>query len=181
LVLENLQADPPARLFFRFPIQFVLVVSQTPQPERETMIAKCDCQQCGQPLEFEAEHNGQFIICPECGKGTVLLLPTQTKTQTAAAPPPAKPKIKDPIESGIVMTLEGIGGAFFIIGVLGVAVGVLAVFMIASLGGNNGSQPEEIMYAVAFAVVSIAQAFIIKTLFFALAEIIRQLRRIAVK
>ena len=50
------------------------------------MIAKCECQQCRQPIEFEAAELersgetpyrvlGQSIDCPHCGKSTQLYLP----------------------------------------------------------------------------------------------------------
>ncbi len=36
------------------------------------MIAKCPCQHCGNPIEFEAEHTGAVVTCPHCGKETAL-------------------------------------------------------------------------------------------------------------
>jgi len=52
------------------------------------MIAKCECQQCGQPVEFDPAQFertgetiyqllGQSIDCPNCGKATQLYLPRQ--------------------------------------------------------------------------------------------------------
>lgn len=52
------------------------------------MIAKCGCQRCGQPVEFEAEHAGTTIDCPHCGRHTVLFIPAK-----------AQSPIMDPIES----------------------------------------------------------------------------------
>jgi hypothetical protein len=40
------------------------------------MITKCNCQHCGQHIEFEAEGAGQFYPCPNCGKQTRLLMPS---------------------------------------------------------------------------------------------------------
>ena len=58
------------------------------------MIAKCECQNCGQAIEFEAAQLersgetpyrvlGQFTDCPHCGKSTQLYMPRHA---TAAAP-----------------------------------------------------------------------------------------------
>jgi hypothetical protein len=58
------------------------------------MIAKCDCQSCGQPMEFDADqfersgdttHRvlGQSVTCPNCGKSTQLYI-------TRHSPPPQK-------------------------------------------------------------------------------------------
>jgi len=39
------------------------------------MIVKCACQNCGQNIEFEAEHGGSFVDCPSCARPTRLLIP----------------------------------------------------------------------------------------------------------
>jgi predicted RNA-binding Zn-ribbon protein involved in translation (DUF1610 family) len=39
------------------------------------MIAKCHCEHCQNPIEFEAEHTGQTVECPHCAKMTYLRLP----------------------------------------------------------------------------------------------------------
>ena len=61
------------------------------------MIAKCDCQSCGQPMEFDADQFersgettnlilGQSVTCPNCGKSAQLYVPSPS----SATPPPLK-------------------------------------------------------------------------------------------
>lgn len=49
------------------------------------MIAKCECQHCGQHIEFEAESADQFCLCPTCGQQTRLRLPGKPFANTQAA------------------------------------------------------------------------------------------------
>ena len=39
------------------------------------MLAKTTCQHCGQHIEFEVEHAGSFIPCPNCAQQTRLIMP----------------------------------------------------------------------------------------------------------
>jgi len=39
------------------------------------MIVKSNCEHCQNPIEFEAEHTGQTVECPHCGKSFKLMLP----------------------------------------------------------------------------------------------------------
>jgi DNA-directed RNA polymerase subunit RPC12/RpoP len=52
--------------------------------------AKCNCQRCGEHIEFSIVMAGQDVACPHCGRETTLILPTVRK----AAPPilPASPQ-----------------------------------------------------------------------------------------
>jgi DNA-directed RNA polymerase subunit RPC12/RpoP len=45
------------------------------KPERQTMIAKCQCQHCGQKFEVNIEDEGRTAFCPQCGKETALSVP----------------------------------------------------------------------------------------------------------
>jgi hypothetical protein len=47
------------------------------------MIAKCSCQHCGQYLEFEGEHDGEYIQCPECQRSTKLQAQSPVIKKTA--------------------------------------------------------------------------------------------------
>ena len=40
-------------------------------------LVKCKCQHCNQPLEFEAQHAGELIQCPNCSLETVLFIPSK--------------------------------------------------------------------------------------------------------
>lgn len=52
--------------------------------------AKCDCQRCGQPIEFALMMDGQDSPCPHCGRETTLRVPTPQvrKASPAYFPPP---------------------------------------------------------------------------------------------
>jgi VIT1/CCC1 family predicted Fe2+/Mn2+ transporter len=65
------------------------------------MTSKCDCQQCGQSLEFEASqleksgetsHRilGQQIECPHCQQPTQLYMPRFSAAPVAPIPVPAR-------------------------------------------------------------------------------------------
>ena len=55
---------------------------QPRQVKFENMNAKCNCNNCSQPIEFPAEMAGQTIECPNCKLETILFIP----------PPPPKPE-----------------------------------------------------------------------------------------
>ena len=44
---------------------------------------KCDCSNCGQPIEFEAAHAGELASCPHCSMETQLLAGEGQATVTA--------------------------------------------------------------------------------------------------
>lgn len=50
------------------------------------MIVKCACQNCGQNIEFEAEHDGTFVDCPGCARPTRLLIPGPGRHRAFSAP-----------------------------------------------------------------------------------------------
>jgi hypothetical protein len=50
------------------------------------MIAKTTCQHCDQHIEFEVEHAGSFISCPNCGKQTRLIMPGKKLFEKKAEP-----------------------------------------------------------------------------------------------
>jgi DNA-directed RNA polymerase subunit RPC12/RpoP len=39
--------------------------------------AKCDCQHCGGHIAFASEQTGQNVVCPHCGKETLMDIPPQ--------------------------------------------------------------------------------------------------------
>jgi hypothetical protein len=65
---------------------------------------KGDCQHCGQPLEFLADHIGTVAPCPHCGQETELLL----------AAPPEEPTIP---RRAIIWT--GIAAVILVLGFVG--------------------------------------------------------------
>jgi hypothetical protein len=56
--------------------------------EGKTMLVKCFCQQCNGHIEFDEGYAGMPIICPHCGSGTNLFIPSGP-----LPPPKIKPKI----------------------------------------------------------------------------------------
>ena len=62
------------------------------------MIVKCACQNCGQNIEFEAEHGGSFVNCPVCARSTRLLIPGSTLAQSGQPSQPfsAPAKVRSP-------------------------------------------------------------------------------------
>ncbi|MGH7975808.1 MAG: hypothetical protein ACREDS_04105 [Limisphaerales bacterium] len=69
------------------------------------MISKCQCQSCSGEIEFDAAEFqesgrdakwifGQSVLCPHCGKETILYLPKSLETET----PPGKPRDLSPKE-----------------------------------------------------------------------------------
>lgn len=41
-----------------------------------------ECQHCGGPIEFHAEHTGSMAACPHCGQQTELLLPAPPEEES---------------------------------------------------------------------------------------------------
>lgn len=158
---------------------------QPRQVKPENMIAKCECEHCGTPIEFSTDEflSGSQQACPACGGQMTLCvakpskprapLPKEpVKTFESAASLPARIQAPALVEN----ELDGIGALYFAIGLVGaVCLGIAAIGCFAE---------EKIALAVSFAIaaaVSAAQGWIIKTVFRALAEIIRLLRRQAEK
>jgi predicted RNA-binding Zn-ribbon protein involved in translation (DUF1610 family) len=49
--------------------------------------AKCNCQRCGQGIEFPIVMAGQDATCPHCGRETTLTIPTVRKATPSYSPP----------------------------------------------------------------------------------------------
>lgn len=47
------------------------------------MTAKCECQHCAQPIEFEATDAGWSVTCPHCGVETTLFIPSAAQSRSA--------------------------------------------------------------------------------------------------
>lgn len=61
------------------------------------MIAKCACDHCGKNIEFSTEEflSGSSIVCPHCGKETLLSVSPKSKP-TASSPPQSAAPIAPP-------------------------------------------------------------------------------------
>jgi hypothetical protein len=147
------------------------------------MTAKCNCNQCSQPIEFPAEMAGQTVQCPTCKMETVLFIPSDKAK-------PSSPKNFVPSTSPISPTkieekLEIIGYGFFILGLIGATAAFvdsfLRLYSFADLRGVDEYQTEKLIGCVVVAVICLIQGFIMQNLFRALAEIIRLLRRLVWK
>jgi hypothetical protein len=53
------------------------------------MIAKCECRNCSQPIEFPEEMTGQIIECPNCKLETVLSIQPPSNPTRPKKPEPA--------------------------------------------------------------------------------------------
>ena len=54
--------------------------------------AKCNCQRCGEHIEFPMVMAGQNVACPHCGRETTLTIPAVRKA--TLLPQTEKPKDK---------------------------------------------------------------------------------------
>jgi hypothetical protein len=68
------------------------------------MIAKCPCQQCQTNIEFEIEHAGEFVQCPNCNQQTRLLLSIPSKQPKNSA-----------IQSNLLIKAAWIVGSIFLV------------------------------------------------------------------
>jgi hypothetical protein len=164
------------------------------------MIAECKCQQCKNSLEFEVSEFqetsrneyqifGQFVLCPNCQKETIIYLdygmpeppggwPKQAPVQTDPQPNPLPPALEHSPEIVPVLvenTLDNIGDAFFAAGIIGMIICGIAALMAAV---NEGTSLI-IIFSICGGVISFAQGWVVKMLFRALAEMIRLLRKMA--
>ena len=73
----------------------------------QAMIAKCDCQQCGQPIEFDIEHDREFVACPTCDKQTRLLIPIQPKAPRSLRIEGKTPFVAAYLMGAIVLVVAG--------------------------------------------------------------------------
>jgi hypothetical protein len=176
---------------------------KTAQSQPSMNIAKFHCPKCNQQLDGTTDVAVEEIECPTCKfRFTPLVeqiveekqateavavsepLSWTELAKTAAAsgtslggssPSQAEPKSsKTDGNANIEKTLETIGGAFLAAGIIGGLLSGLA--FLASF--DSSFTTEERIGLFCLVVVSIAQGFIVQTLFRALAEIIRLLRKL---
>lgn len=143
---------------------------------------KAECPYCGQHVEIPEQLAGDWITCPDedCGKsfpprvkekpGT---LPTgfapKVVSETQPWPPqPSRPKL-------IEENLELLGDVLLALCVVGAIVAGVILLVDMADGDANGSL---ITLAIVAAIAFLLQGWIIRTFFHALAEIIRQLRKL---
>jgi hypothetical protein len=148
------------------------------------MIAKCECQYCSGPLEFEVTDFqesgqgpngkifGQYIPCPHCSKQTIIYLEksasasqTQDTVRAFLKRNDESQFRSDSSDSRVEDQLETAGGWIFIIGI----VGFLASAFLAAVSS------QIVWLIVGFAAVF--QGWIFSLLFKGFAEVIRLLRR----
>jgi hypothetical protein len=149
-------------------------------------LIKCRCRHCDGPLEFDltAIPAGTSIACPHCGLETTLFVPQDQKPKplTDKPRPPASQQIAiqsavRPIES----VLEEIGGVFYAFGWIGAVIsGIVAVILFAQ-AMDKGDSALPALVPLFAALGMLFQGFVIKTVFRAIAEIIRVLRKIESK
>jgi hypothetical protein len=54
------------------------------------MLSKCDCQRCGNPIEFPTELHNTETSCPHCGKATTLNAVRAVPPAPTAGPAPKR-------------------------------------------------------------------------------------------
>jgi hypothetical protein len=140
---------------------------------------------------------GQQVECPTCNEQfwpakilSPLLSPKSTGT-VATQSKSAATKLESHLSRTVVTkavkneavekTLEIIGQVFFIAGIIGAAIAGVALLVTLAGGIETDDKTSIIIGTICFAIISIAQGFIVKILFRALAEIIRLLRKIVDK
>jgi hypothetical protein len=111
------------------------------------MIAKCPCQHCGNPVEFEAEQSGTIATCPHCGKETLLSMPRSVYTaQNHPALAKSNPKTADAIFIAFAIALPALAYAASATGLLGdsedvstIIIGVLSLplYFVPSIIGRH--------------------------------------------
>lgn len=115
----------------------------------------CLCRNCSENLEYEINHSGETIQCPHCGKETKLGI-SQTTLKSAAT-----------------ISKRGIENALDTAGVLICSVSCLGG-LVLTVQGVQHDAATIIASGIAAAVAGVVWLL----LFFAVAEIIRLLRRI---
>jgi hypothetical protein len=150
----------------------------------------CNCNVCSEAIEFDPQDVSKTVVCPHCGIETVLYFHPKPGKPELIQPPisPASPiptidsaiKVTETAisQSGnIEETLEAIGRVFFFLSIL---IGGIAIFVICMIGFQNPGPDEtpNITGLVIIGVVSVASGIVTRTIFRAIAEIIRLLRQL---
>ena len=133
----------------------------------------CKCQNCPGILDFDRERVGETVECPHCQMETMLFIPVQPSRQMETTP--TKKKFTGR-HYQVENDLENIGYIFFAIGIIGGVLSFLGlcycvVFHVAGYGLG-----EEALGFLFTMLAAVAQGWIIRALFCAPAQIIRQLK-----
>jgi len=143
--------------------------------EGQNMI--CKCQNCPGELRFDEADAGQTVTCPHCQMDTVLFVPVAA---VVFPPPEAKPPstiIQDKPRAQrrsyfVENDLESIGTTCFVLGLILAAVGLLYMAVAAYMG--DGFPP---LWPIPTMLILVTLGWLIRVIFRAFAEAIRQLRR----
>ena len=135
----------------------------------------CKCQNCPGELRFDDADAGQTVTCPHCQMDTVLFAPVAAEPLTPDAEPP--PIIKDKPRAQrrsyfVENDLESIGTTCFVLGLILAAGGLLYMAVAAYMG--DGFPP---LWPIPTMLILVTLGWLIRVIFRAFAEAIRQLRK----
>lgn len=133
------------------------------------MEIKNNCPHCQQPLRFEDDQIGTTVECPGCQREIQLYAPKNTAPRQAAISGTPQNSSKSLVENH----LEYIGNIYLLLGIIA-ALLYIGIFIAAAVKSESGDLPPFNLLLIGIG--CFAQAWIIRTLFCGLAEIIRQLR-----
>jgi hypothetical protein len=137
------------------------------------MIEKSSCRHCAQPIEFEADDwiSGVEVTCPGCEQKTELFLtrvdPNHPKPKPRPLPSPlprATARIEDSMETVALLYLAGSALA-------SVVIGLNAIIFLADAKTDKAIVPGLIAVGI------LGQAWIVRTLIYGFAEVVRLLRK----
>jgi len=151
-------------------------------------LATCPCRHCGGHIEFDAtdfdKDEARLVECPHCHAETVLSIPLPSPATTPEPFVSSLPKdytLTKERKKLVENHLELIGRFFMAVGIIGVIVAGFCIVGVCVMDYGNthgtGNTVEDIFWIVGGGFALWLQCFILKTLFFALAEIVRLLRK----
>lgn len=141
----------------------------------EERYVKCDCQQCGESVEFEASHWGEKITCPHCERRMALdpLLNPNPKPEPAQPQRSAKTKrtyIRELRKNTLYPTLRAfrniIAGFIILTGILGFISLVMETIETDAVGRGAAFM---LFFALSFGVILLGVA--VREAFFAVVDI----------
>jgi hypothetical protein len=132
------------------------------------MEIKNNCPHCQQPLRFEDDQIGTTVECPGCHKDIQLYAPKHTMPKSAGIASSSRAG-----QSLVENHLESIGNIYLLLGIVA-ALLYVGIFIMTIVKNDPGDLPQFNLLLIGIG--CFAQAWIIRTLFCGLAEIIRQLR-----
>jgi hypothetical protein len=105
------------------------------------MIAKCPCDHCGENIEFSSEEflSGSSVVCPHCGKETLLCVSRQAKPAPQSPAPASKPpqRFTAPARSKIPTVVWTVTGVFILCALC------LTAFLIGKNSQRRSDQTSE--------------------------------------